>query len=225
VAAGTNLRDIRWIVFDAVGTILFADPPVHMAYHRIGVKHGSKITPEEAHRRFRTALHQRLRDSLATSEAAEREFWKGVVGEVLPDVTDREACFTALFDHFARPSSWGCYMDVEDTIEELRRRGVSIGVASNFDARLHSICDGHSALAGISVRVISSEIGWKKPSREFFQAMMTRCGVSPEQILMIGDDRENDVEAARAAGLRAIHLDRSGRGEDDAISTLDELLC
>jgi putative hydrolase of the HAD superfamily len=44
---------------------------------------------------------------------------------------------------------------------------------------------------------------------------------------MVGDNYEIDVAAARAAGLRAIHLDRSAdRAEPagDRISTLDDLL-
>lgn len=219
-----DLTDIQWVVFDAVGTVLFADPPVHMAYHRIGLKYGAQITPEEALRRFRTSFHQRREDSLATSEARERAFWEALVHDVLPDVPDASGCFAALFEHFARPASWGCYMDVEETFDALRARGLSIALASNFDARLHSVCAGHPPLAGVSTRLISSEVGWKKPSPEFFRALVERCGVAPKQILMVGDDRENDVLAARRAGLQAIHLDRSGKGGDDCLTSLEELL-
>jgi putative hydrolase of the HAD superfamily len=115
-------------------------------------------------------------------------------------------------------------MDVEETLDALRARGLSVALASNFDARLHAVCAGHPALASVEVRVISSEVGWKKPSPQFFRALVERCAVRPEQILMIGDDRENDVDAARAAGLKAVHLDRSGRGGDGSLTCLEELL-
>ena len=47
---------IRCIAFDVVGTLLFADPPVHMAYHRIGRKFGSQLDPESVRQKFRDAM-------------------------------------------------------------------------------------------------------------------------------------------------------------------------
>ncbi len=42
---------------------------------------------------------------------------------------------------------------------------------------------------------------------------------------MVGDSLEDDVEGARACGMRAIHLDRASqrRGEEDRIGSLAEL--
>jgi putative hydrolase of the HAD superfamily len=228
VISRESLQNIRWVVFDAVGTVIFADPPVHMAYHRIGRKHGSKVIPEEAVHRFRQAFAGRSATMLAggtftTSEDEERRFWRDVVLAVLPDVSAPDECFEELFSHFAKPGSWGCYVDVPETLDALRSRGINIALASNFDSRLHAVIDGLPDLADIRTRIISTEVGWKKPSREFFQVLASRCGVRPEQILMIGDDRRDDVDAARTAGLLALHLDRSQSSGKESISTLEEL--
>jgi putative hydrolase of the HAD superfamily len=228
VISRESLQNVRWVVFDAVGTVIFADPPVHMAYHRIGRKHGSSVTPEEALRRFRQALAARAAttasgNELATNEDSERQFWRDVVATVLPDVSSFDACFDELFSHFANPRSWGCFVDVTEAIEILQSRGIQIALASNFDARLHAVIDGLSELADVRTRIVSTEVGWKKPSRQFFDSVISRCGVLADQILMIGDDRKDDVDAARAAGLRALHLDRSHRAEGNSIATLDEL--
>lgn len=232
-----NPQSIRCIAFDVVGTLLFADPPVHMAYHRIGQKFGSQRDPVTVRQSFRDAMIRRnpaadgtndiLGDTVSahlTSEEGETQFWRNVVGEVLPDVEDREGCFQALFDHFAQPSSWGCFMDVEEAVPVFAERGLTLALASNFDSRLHSVCSGHPTLQGISKRVVSSEVGYRKPSRQFFMILADTCECEPSEILMVGDDAEHDVRAAIDAGLQAVHLDRSGTLGLPAISDLQELV-
>lgn len=226
-----------WIAFDAVGTLLFADPPVHLAYYRIGKKHGSAARPDEVLHRFRSALARRttvapcdldtaVAEGVPTSalggEARERQFWRAVVAEVLPDVRDVDGCFEELFAHFAHPGAWQCFADVEETLEEACRRGQRLAIASNFDARLHGLCDGHPALAGIERRVISSEVGARKPQAAFYRALLEACGCAPEELLFVGDDRQNDVDAPARLGIRAVHLDRTGK-TPGAISSLVEL--
>ena len=41
--------------------------------------------------------------------------------------------------------------------------------------------------------------------------MLERLGVEPEDAAMVGDSIDDDVEGARALGMRAFLLDREGR--------------
>ena len=146
-----------------------------------------------------------------TSEADEEAFWREIVNGVLPDVSDPELCFRELFDHFARITAWACFDDVAPTLEGLRSRGFRLAVASNFDRRLHPLCDGLGAgqpLRLFERRVISSEVGFRKPAAEFYQAVLKVTEAGPDELLVVGDDEQNDVLGARVAGLRAIHLRR-----------------
>src|SRR5437588_472394 len=81
------------------------EPPAPQAYHAVGRRFGSRLSPDEVRRRFRAAFQrEELRDraaGLQTSEAREEERWRGVVAEVLDDVTDPAACFAELFEHFS----------------------------------------------------------------------------------------------------------------------------
>lgn len=207
-----------WIAFDAVGTLIFADPPVHLAYYRIGRKYGSGARPEEVLHRFRSAYARHSCPDAAGpdgapaggGERAERNFWRRIVADVLPDVSDADACFEELFEHFATPHAWQIFADVDATLTEARQRGYRLALASNFDSRLHGICDALPGLGLIERRVISSEIGCRKPHPEFFRALLDRCGGAADELLYIGDDFEHDVQGARRAGIRAVHLDRSG---------------
>jgi FMN phosphatase YigB (HAD superfamily) len=50
--------------------------------------------------------------------------------------------------------------------------------------------------------------------------------VPAAEVLLVGDDRVNDYEGARAAGLRAVLVDptRGNTGAPDVIGNLNELL-
>lgn len=49
-----------------------------------------------------------------------------------------------------------------------------------------------------------------KPAPYFFQAALSKLGVSPEQIVMIGDDIRGDIEGAQRLGMKTL-LVRTGK--------------
>ena len=213
---------VRCVALDAVGTLIEADPPVADAYAEIGRRHGSRLNREEVGRRFAAALgksaemdRERGPEGLATSEEEECKRWRWVVGEVFAEMDEdcaTERCFEELFAHFGRPTSWRCFDDVATAIANIERLGLEMVIASNFDCRLHTICTGWAPLQSAKAVVVSSEVGWKKPGRGFFGALVEACGCRAEEVLMVGDDPVNDVDGALDGGLQAVHLDRPGDG-------------
>ena len=58
----------------------------------------------------------------------------------------------------------------------------------------------------------SGAFGRTKPHPTIFQAVLERLEVEPAEAAMVGDSPEDDIEGARAAGLRAAFLlDRDDR--------------
>lgn len=47
-------------------------------------------------------------------------------------------------------------------------------------------------------------VGAKKSTPEFFEAVLSALHATPAQVVMVGDDPREDVEAARAAGMRVV---------------------
>jgi putative hydrolase of the HAD superfamily len=75
--------------------------------------------------------------------------------------------------------------------------------------------------------VISSEVGQRKPAAAFFQAICRHADAPPGQIVHIGDDLENDLAGATAAGMTSILFDpgRKHLGQTDRrIDRLTELV-
>jgi putative hydrolase of the HAD superfamily len=55
---------------------------------------------------------------------------------------------------------------------------------------------------------ISVEVGVAKPDPRIFELALERIGVVPAEAVMVGDSLRRDIAGARAAGLRAVWIDR-----------------
>ena len=223
------LTSVKAVVFDAVGTLLFTDPPVADVYHLAGWQHGSQLSREEVSRRFRAAFAaSESGEGLvrpATSEARERERWRRIVTTVFDDVPDAgEELFRALWQHFAEPAHWRLFDDAAAVLDELAGRGLRLAIASNFDRRLRAIVQADPHLRRCERCFISSEIGHPKPDRRFFTAIEVQLGLSPSELLLIGDDWTNDIQCARSAGWATVWLQRKGAVDPRAIGSLTEML-
>ncbi|HKI35782.1 MAG TPA: HAD-IA family hydrolase [Gemmataceae bacterium] len=200
--------DVRAVFFDAVGTLIHPEPAAAVVYTAVGQSLGSRLTTAEVAARFRIAFARQealdLAHGLRTSEERERQRWRHVVAEVLDDVCDPARCFEELFAHFGRPQAWRCDPEAAALLLQLERQSYLLGMASNYDARLHGVAAGMPELRPLRHIVISSEVGWRKPAPQFFGALCARVDLNPAEILFIGDDRGNDYEGATAAGLRAV---------------------
>lgn len=223
---------LRWIAFDAVGTLIYPDPEVASAYAMIAGKHGSRLTPEEIRPKFRTLFAESIAACLPseegqvlTNETLETERWRWIVERALPDVASPEACYAELYEHFARSESWRLYADVAETLRQLRDLGLRIAIASNFDQRLHAVCRGLPELKGIEQIVVSTEVGACKPSPRFFTALLDACGCAADELLMVGDEIEADILGPQKSGIPAVLIDRNGTAESPgAIQSLSELI-
>lgn len=218
------------VFFDAVGTLIHPDPPAPAVYAAVGNRFGSRLDDATITPRFRAAFRRQedadYAGNLRTDEVRELARWRAIVGEVLDDVTDAETCFQELYAHFARPDAWRFQAETAEVLATLASRGHVLGIASNFDRRLRGLVENMPALRSVKYLLISSEIGWRKPAAAFFAAMRRQAGSPPKQLLHVGDDRVNDYEGARAAGVPSLLLAPHGSivvGEA-GIASLRELL-
>jgi putative hydrolase of the HAD superfamily len=55
-----------------------------------------------------------------------------------------------------------------------------------------------------------ANVGYRKPSLEFYISILDAIGALPSQTVMVGDSLETDVRGARAAGLSGIWYNPAG---------------
>jgi putative hydrolase of the HAD superfamily len=118
--------------------------------------------------------------------------------------------------------------DVAATLEELRGRGLRLGLVSNaaYLPRLMKEQLVALGLAGyFSGVTFSSEVGVRKPHPAIYQDALSRVGVEPSRALFVGDRVREDVQGPQSLGMRAV-LTKEWRQEDDpgvADSVIDRL--
>jgi putative hydrolase of the HAD superfamily len=213
-------RSPSGIVFDAVGTLIEPEPSSTIAYRDAARRQGIELDPELVRDRFYRALAaddlNPPHGPLTTDESYERIRWRRIVAHCLPEIPDLDRAFSELWEHFARPSSWCVYDDVEPALRAIKRLGKAIWVGSNFDARLRGVVAGHPVLAEtLDSLVISSEIGFRKPHPGFYLNACKLMALEPGDVLFVGDDPAHDVEGPRLAGLRGgILIDRKRRAAE-----------
>ncbi len=89
--------------------------------------------------------------------------------------------------------------DVLAIVRECRRR-VRVLLVTNATLRLSSDLACLGVDSEFDAIINSAELGWRKPQRELFHAVIDQAGVEASHILFVDDTPEN-VKAAEEAGL------------------------
>jgi putative hydrolase of the HAD superfamily len=83
-----------------------------------------------------------------------------------------------LFEFFARAEAWKLYPETIEILEQLKKRGLILGVISNFDSRLFGLLDGLGIAHFFDLVVISTQVGAAKPEAAIF-TRFARTGGPP----------------------------------------------
>ena len=65
--------------------------------------------------------------------------------------------------------------------------------------------------------------GFKKPSNDFFQSIKSSLKTNPKQVIVIGDNLEQDVMGALSFGFNAIWYNANGTDAPEGINSIKHL--
>ena len=99
------------------------------------------------------------------------------------------------------------FPDVRDTLEELRRAGLKLGIVSNAWPSLERTYRSLGLRDFFDAFVISSQLGCLKPDPRIYRVAIEQISVEPESILFVDDDPEY-VHAAESLGMRGVVMCR-----------------
>jgi REG-2-like HAD superfamily hydrolase len=223
--------DIRVIALDAVGTLIYPAQPVAETYVEVAAQFGIHRTPETICERFTTAIDRQTidvdyeSDVWKTSEEFEQVWWRSFIADVFElEPQSSSPLFTSLWNHYANQTAWRLFEDAQEFLDAATATNRQIVIASNFDSRLRAICQSNPHLMRCKEIFVSSEVGYRKPSVNFYRTLSRTLGQPLETILMVGDDEIADYEGARNAGCCSMHLKRSGAHAPNQIELLTDLL-
>jgi putative hydrolase of the HAD superfamily len=199
------------VLLDALGTLVELEPPwIHLAA-TLGTE------PDER---------------LVGAVRAEMSYYKdhsdeGRDPESLADL--RRRCAAVLSEKLGRPVSvetmmaairFRAFPDAAPALSGLRDAGMKLVCVSNWDFSLPEVlarCGLDGALDGV---VTSAETGARKPDPAIFGPALELAGCEADEALYVGDTPEEDLAAARAAGVRALLIDREGSGDIESLDAI-----
>jgi putative hydrolase of the HAD superfamily len=219
------------VLFDAGDTLLAPAPSFQGRFVAVAAANGLPLEEAAVDAAIADAVRAASWPSDWTDPATQRSFWVGFYRQVLAGLghqddgmegsgepqggapVNREVA-EALFAAFSDPAGYRLFDDVRPALEELAGRGVKLGVVSNFEPWLEDVL----ALQGVdhlfAAVAISGKLGVAKPDPEIFRWAIREAGADPGATLHVGDQPANDVDAARAAGITPVLIDRFARYPD-----------
>jgi putative hydrolase of the HAD superfamily len=210
------------VLFDVDFTLFRPGPELGPeGYRRIGERHGLLLDPDRyAEARARAIETLQRNHDLVHDEEIWIAFTEQIVLGMGGDSGAARACATEMVREWERHENFSLYEDALPVLDELRRHGLRIGLISNGQRDLDEFTEHHAL--DVDAVVGSKAHGRVKPHASIFAAALEALDARPEQTAMVGDSYEDDIEGARALGIRAILLDRDGLRADaeDRIDTL-----
>nr|WP_198423965.1 HAD family hydrolase [Microlunatus antarcticus] len=148
-----------------------------------------------------------------------------LVGQAVGPDAELDLVFVGYLEQYER--AWRPFDDVRPAVDDLVDRGIALAVLTNGSTAQQTAKVAAIGLSDCVAGVVTAEqLGVAKPAPQTYRAACRLLSVAPAETVHVGDRHDLDVVAARAAGLRALHLDRHRREEEapaGRITTLAEL--
>ncbi|MEV7803129.1 HAD family hydrolase [Microbispora sp. NPDC088329] len=127
----------------------------------------------------------------------------------LPAPADPDLAFAGFLTHYE--SAWAAFPDVHETLEALALLDdapvpavLTNGTAAQQEAKLRRI----GLLDRVEVVLTPEALGAFKPDPECYRRAAATLGLSPCEVLMVGDNLLLDAVAPTRAGMHGVWLDR-----------------
>ncbi|TML28329.1 MAG: HAD family hydrolase [Actinobacteria bacterium] len=205
------MTQLRAVLFDVDFTLCRPGPELSPErYARIASRHGIALDAaryDDA--REAAALNLKRHPELLHDDTIWHRFTAEIfVGMGGPEEIASE-CATEIEQGWEVSENFELYEDALAVLDELRAAQLRLGLVSNGIRDLSEFVAHHRL--DVDAIVGSRAHGYVKPHPTIFQAALQQLDVEPTEAAMVGDSLEEDVEGARALGMRAILLDREDR--------------
>jgi putative hydrolase of the HAD superfamily len=94
--------------------------------------------------------------------------------------------------------------DAMDTLTELHRRGLGIGLISNCTPEVPALWRDTSLAPLLDTMVFSSEVHLLKPDATIYRQACAHLGVQPGRCLYVGDGDSDELTGAASVGMQPV---------------------
>lgn len=99
--------------------------------------------------------------------------------------------------------------DVLSTLKMLKEKNLTLGLLTNLNSDIDSICQKLGVKPYLDFTVTSTEAGADKPQPPIFRLALERARVDAAEAVHVGDQYKLDVVGAREVGIKPLLIDRA----------------
>jgi 2-haloalkanoic acid dehalogenase type II len=234
-------HSVRAVLFDFGGTLYDYDtllPGDRQSLHHLAELAGAQTDSETVHRAYRTALRAVFRDYVRRDYYLHRDMFREAVDGMLRalglEATEEQVERYREMQWRLHEQNFQVREGVPETLAELRRRGLALGIVSNIDKDQLDHLGRLAELERYFDWIMSSEeAGSCKPDARIFEEALRRAGCAADEALFVGDSIQHDIAGANRVGIRSVLLwhkpdrkppDEHGIRPHHVISKIPELL-
>ncbi|MDA8068945.1 MAG: HAD-IA family hydrolase [Actinomycetota bacterium] len=206
----------RGVLLDAFGTLVTLDAPAPLVRALLAQRLGVVVTRAQAGAAFAAEVAYYRAHMHEGTDGGRVAQLRARCAEVLraalpPDPALQAADGAVMTAILTDALRWRVYPDAAPALVRLRAAGLRVAVASNWDVSLVDVLE-HCGLGELLDGVVTSAaVGAAKPDPRPLQSALELAGVAAADAVHVGDSLQEDVGAARAAGVRPVLLVRSGQ--------------
>lgn len=206
------------ICIDAMNTIFV---PTHgrweLYVHLFHDLLGRDADPKEVERVYKLTRRQveqtESKNTKKLSKGFYRRYWgeinAAMIAHLFPDPNrDNQSIGESIaVEVLGNPQYYSVPAHVFQFLHEARKQKQEVYVLSNHElVALEGLMTAFSLQDYINGCIVSDEIGYKKPDKQFFVEALRIMRVSASSIRYIGNNPRNDMEGAHSAGIRKLFL-------------------
>lgn len=111
------------------------------------------------------------------------------------------------------------FPEVPRVLEQLRRKGFRLIVVTNARREFAELELQKADMEKHFERVFSSTSDFRmvKKTADLYRRVCNILGISPQEIVHVGDDPDFDFKVPRKLGITAFHLDRTGKQKGECV--------
>jgi putative hydrolase of the HAD superfamily len=141
---------------------------------------------------------------------------RGMLDECNIPASDQELLIARVHD-ISGHRRINAYDDVVPVLEELRARGTTLAICSNWDWDLHEAVAAAGLDGHFDVTVSSAWVGARKPHPRIYMHTLDQLQLGADEVLFVGDTWSCDVDGPRAAGMTSVYVRRPHFGPDSTV--------
>lgn len=208
-------RPTKAVLFDALGTLVELEPPWTRLACKLGDAPGDEV--ERAMRREMAYYREHAHEGTDPEALADlRRRCAELLSRELGREVDVATMMSAIRFHPAA--------DARPALDRLGELGLTRVCVSNWDVSLPQVL-ADAGLGGLLDGVVTSAAaGARKPDPAIFAAALKLARCAPDEALHVGDTPAEDVAGAEAGGIRALLLDRRGKGDIASLVEIEQHL-